>query len=218
MQYRGQQNRVGIKSPGAGMASEPGDKNDALFAMIEEGMKSLTEKLAGPSNPSELRAAVESLGSLVETLSLRAEFIARLLDNSTPARLRDSLRSSVVAMQIEPELAGRGMLSMSNDLIEKGASLIAAAQERINKEAHQAAGYALKSCGLCKGDSGTPEGSCVVCKGRGSLVVREPAAGCSHCQGNGLAVSHGKPARYSSLCAACNGTGWVTTGGGSDRE
>lgn len=186
--------------------------------MIEDGMKSLTEKLAGPSDPSELRAEVESLSSLVETLNLRAEFIARLLDDSAPARLRDSLRSSVAAMQIGPELTGREMLSMSNDLIERGASLIAAAQERINKEAHRAAGYALKVCGLCKGDSGTPEGSCVVCKGRGSLVVREPATGCSRCQGKGLAASYGKRARYSSLCAACNGTGWITAGGGSDRE
>jgi hypothetical protein len=210
MQYRGQQNTVGIESPGADMPREPGDKNDALFTMIGESMKSLTEKLAGPCSPSELRAEVESLSSLVETLNLRAEFIARLLDNSTPARLRDSLRSSVAAMQIDPEIAGREMLSMSNDLIKKGASLIATAQDRINKEAHQAAGYALKVCGLCKGDSGTPEGSCVVCKGRGSLVMREPVAGCSHCQGNGLAASHGKPARYYSLCAACNGTGWVT--------
>jgi hypothetical protein len=212
MEYRGQQNRTGLKSPRVDTPREPGNKADALFAMIEESMKSLTEKLAGPSNPAELRAEVESLSSLVETLSLRAEFIARLLDRSTPPRLRDSMRSAVEAMQIEPELAGREMLSMSNDLIKRGASLIAIAQERINKEAHQAAGYALKLCGLCKGDSGTPEGSCVVCKGRGSLVVREPAMACSRCQGNGLAVSYGKPARYASLCAACNGTGWVTTG------
>jgi hypothetical protein len=159
-----------------------------------------------------LRAEVESLSSLVETLNLRAEFIARLLDSSTPERLRDSLRSSVVAMQIEPELAGREMLSMSNDLIKRGASLISMAQERINKEAHRAAGYVIKFCGLCKGDGGTSEGSCVVCKGRGSLVVREPATGCSNCHGNGLAIAYDKPARYLSLCAACNGTGWITTG------
>jgi hypothetical protein len=194
------------------MPPETKNNKDALFDMIEESMKALTAKLAGTCSPSELRTEMESLSSLIEMLNLRAEFIARLLSQSTPPHLRESLRSSVAAMQIEPQHNGPEMLSKSNDLIRRGSSLIAAAQERINKEAHQATGYALKVCGLCKGSSGTPGGSCVVCKGRGSLVVREPAVGCSYCQGNGLATSYGKPARYSSLCAACNGTGWITTG------
>lgn len=212
MQYRGQQNTRTLTSSGVDTPRETEEKADALFHMIEERMKALTEKLAGPCPPSELRAEMESLSSLVEALSLRAEFIARLLDNNTSAGLRDSLRSTVLAMQIEPQLAGQEGLSMSNDLIKRGASLIAMAQERINKEAYRETGYALKFCGLCKGNSGTPEGSCVVCKGRGSLVVREPAMECLRCEGNGLARDKDKAARYFSLCAECNGTGWVTTG------
>ena len=211
MQYRGQHNRAAVQSPDVDRAREAVVKSDVLFAMIEDSMKSLAVKLAGPCAPSELSTEIESLNSLIETLTLRSEFISTLLDSNTPARLRNSLQSSAEAMKIEPELAAREMLLRSNDLINRGTSLIVIAQEKINKEAHQATGYALRICGLCKGDSGTPEGSCVVCKGRGSLVVREPAGGCSCCQGNGLAVSHGEPARYTSLCAACNGTGWITT-------
>ncbi|HEX8088989.1 MAG TPA: hypothetical protein VF762_09065 [Blastocatellia bacterium] len=212
MQYQERQNTGTITSPSVSTPRETKDKNDALFDMIEEGMKVLTEKLAGPCDPPELRTEMESLSSLVETLRLRAEFIARLIDDASPARLRDSLRSSVLAMRIGPQLVGEEMLSTSKDLIKRGASLIALAQERINKDAHRATGYALKTCGLCKGDSGMPEGSCVVCKGRGSLVVREPAMECSRCEGNGLARASNRATHYRSLCAECNGTGWMTIG------
>jgi hypothetical protein len=211
MQYQGQQDTRTFTSPGGDTSRMNKDNNDALFDMIEESIKVLSGKLAASCALSELRAESESLSSLVEMLSLRAEFISRLLDKSTPARLRDSLRSTVLAMQMEPKLAGQEMLSASNDLIKRGASLIVLAQEKINKEAHREAGYALKVCGLCKGGSGTPEGSCVVCKGRGSLVMREPAAECSRCEGNGLATARDRVSRYSSLCAECNGTGWITT-------
>lgn len=211
MQQREQQKTGTLTSLSISTPRETKDKNDVLFAMIEEGIKVLTEKLAGPCTPSELRTEIEALSSLVETLRLRAEFLAGLLDDSAPARLRDSLRSTVLAMQIDPRLAEQEMLSKSNDLIVRGASLIAMAQERINKDAYRESGYVLKTCGLCKGDSGMPEGSCVVCKGRGSLVVRVPAMECSRCEGNGLARASNKVARYSSLCAGCNGTGWITT-------
>lgn len=211
MRYREQRNTATLTPLSADASGETKDNNDALFDMIEESMKVLTEKLAGQSSPSELRAGMESLSNLVEALNLRAEFIAKLLDKNTSARLRDSLRSSVLAMQIEPQLAGQEMLSKSNDLIKMGASLIAMAQERINKDAHREAGYVLKFCGLCAGSSGVPEGSCVVCKGRGSLVVRDPAVECSRCEGNGRARAYDKAVRYSSLCAQCKGTGWVTS-------
>jgi hypothetical protein len=210
MQHRAQQDRERNTSSDANLPRKAEDKNDVLFDMIEESMKGLTERLAGQCTPSELRAETESLSSLLETLSLRAEFISKLFDKSTSARLRDSLRSSVISMQIEPQLTRPEMLSTSNDLIKRGASLIALAQEKINKEAHRETGYSLKTCGLCNGSSGVPEGSCVVCKGRGSLVMHEPALECPRCEGAGLARANGVAAHYISLCAQCNGTGWIT--------
>jgi hypothetical protein len=214
MQHRGQQDTGALKSKGADKPRTPKAKNDDLLDMIGESIRVLTEKLARPCAPSELQAETESLSSMLETLSLRAEFIARLLDNRTSAHLRDSLRSSVAAMHIEPQLARQEMLSMSNDLIKKGSSLIAMAQERINKEAHRATGYALKICGLCRDDSGRPDDSCVVCKGRGSLVVREPATECRLCEGKGKANgAYANAALYPNLCAECNGMGWITAPG-----
>lgn len=181
---------------------------DALIEMVEQQIEVLKNKLAGPHSLKELQSEVTTLGSLVETLNLRAEFIARVLDSNMSARQRDSMQASARAMNVGAQTFRREMLAAANELIRRAAALIAEAQERINKGAHQATGYALRACGLCKGVSDGTGDACRACNGSGSVLMRETAVKCPRCAGNGITRGTDKAVRYSNLCVECNGAGW----------
>jgi len=211
MQRPEAQKREMVKASGIAHQPNPSADGDVLFEMIEERMQVLTNILAGPHMGTELQAEAASLSSLVETLSLRVEFIAKLLNGSTSVLQREALRASMQAMHIEPSPSKEEMLARSNELIKKAAALIARAQETINKEAYRSTGYAIKICGLCKGITDTPDDPCVVCKGKGSVIMREPSIRCPRCEGNGKTRTADKAVLYSSLCVECSGTGWMIT-------
>jgi DnaJ-class molecular chaperone len=61
---------------------------------------------------------------------------------------------------------------------------------------------ATKKCGYCLGRGQTTHGLCPICKGKGSVNVREPARECGNCQGRGQTI-HG-------MCPVCKGKGSVT--------
>ena len=67
-----------------------------------------------------------------------------------------------------------------------------------------------RQCGFCGGLSRRP--SCPACRGRGEVLVAEPAKRCFRCIGTGEAVLNDRfPIKRGVfyLCSACRGTGWL---------
>lgn len=66
--------------------------------------------------------------------------------------------------------------------------------------------FAPQECAWCKGSgkrnvSPGNIASCVVCGGKGSVAIAQPAAPCSYCEGSGSRNTVSK-------CLTCAGTGW----------
>jgi DnaJ-class molecular chaperone len=61
---------------------------------------------------------------------------------------------------------------------------------------------AIKKCGYCQGRGQTIHGLCTICKGKGSIAVRDPSSECGYCQGRGMTTR--------GVCTVCHGKGWVT--------
>lgn len=189
---------------------EERDYTDALIELIEQHLKSLSEKLQRPHDLQELQVEVTELSDLLTSFRHRAEILTKLLDGATPQKEQENISAVLRAMRdksLENREAAAEVLARSNELIKKSAALITEAQEMISRRSHLFAGYTAKACGLCKGiESGA---RCAACKGKGSVLVREPATKCSRCEGNGRTKTADEAIHYSSLCVECSGTGWL---------
>ena len=67
--------------------------------------------------------------------------------------------------------------------------------------------YSSQTCAFCEGTGSRPLSvgyvvSCLVCGGKGKVLVAQPSGPCRQCEGCGRR-------NLTSACLACAGTGWV---------
>ena len=196
------------------MSSTPCSQRDlaALDELIEERLHILFEILTRPHSLEELSKEVNRLNDLLSSFSRRNELIQMLQDSFTPDRRRKQIREMLKAQRIEIAETKEEMdhlRNKSNHLIKRAVSLIAKAQRKIDKQSYKHSGYAIETCGLCKGLRSTREGLCQACRGEGSVLVRQPAQKCMRCRGNGLETNGS--GTISRVCVICFGTGWLLT-------
>lgn len=183
---------------------------DSLDELIEERLQTLFELLTKPHSLEELKAEVNTLNELLSSFSRRNELIQMLADSFTPETRRNQIREVLRAQRIslaENREEFNRLREKSNLLIRRAVSLIAKAQRVIDKQAHMYTGYAIETCGRCKGLRYMQEGHCPACKGEGTVLVRQPSQKCVRCKGTG--IESYASASASRLCAICSGTGWV---------
>jgi hypothetical protein len=181
---------------------------DALDELIESHLRTLFKLLDRPHSLEELHAEVNTLNELVSSFSRRNELIQMLVDSFTPETRRTQIREVLRAHRIRIAESKEEMALLrekSNHLIKRAMSLISKAQRIIDKQAYMHTGYAIETCGLCKGSRYKEEAYCVACKGEGTVLVRQPARKCVRCGGGGI-ETNGVSTR---VCAICAGTGWV---------
>ena len=196
---------------GQGPDCETPTDTDALIDLIVHHVKALSERILVSHTPQELQEEVNELSDLLTSFRYRAELVAKLIDSTTPKDQRNSIRAMLRAMKMQPlehREQASVLLARSNELIKRSASLISRAQEEISHTAHLFAGYTAKACGLCKGVETSRDEPCRACKGKGSVLVREPSIKCSRCDGNGKTKVTDVAVHYSALCVGCDGTGW----------
>ncbi|HWP45305.1 MAG TPA: hypothetical protein VNO14_18830 [Blastocatellia bacterium] len=185
-------------------------ETDALDELIESHLHTLFEMLTRPHSLEELRAEVNTLNELLSSFSRRNELIQMLGDNLTPEPKRNRIREVLKAQQIRISESREEISQLrerSSLLIKRAVTLISRAQRVIDKQAYKHTGYALETCGLCKGLRHTHEGPCAACKGEGTVLVRQPAHKCARCKGEGMETSSVAPT--SRICMICSGTGWI---------
>ena len=183
----------------------------ALEELVEKHVINLLEILGRPHTIDELGAEITLLSDLVHSFERRDHLIEQLLDSALTERKRSQLRETLEAQHVKVMEDNEEAIRLhrkSQLLIEKSAAILTRAQRQINKEAHNHTGYALEICGLCKSLSSRSNEPCAGCKGKGTVLVRQPAVKCSRCSGNGKTPSTDKAIYYSSVCVACSGTGW----------
>jgi DnaJ-class molecular chaperone len=68
--------------------------------------------------------------------------------------------------------------------------------------------FAPETCAWCQGRwVARPEDRCQVCRGKGAVLVAQPAAACVACAGSGRAARLETTTKL--RCAQCTGTGWT---------
>jgi hypothetical protein len=157
----------------------PGD-TDALIEQINARLNDLSRKIVEPHAIAQIQAEVDTINDLLYSLRRRTELMAKLSDGSVPEKRRKERCSVLGVHHIHAEKPRPGLVyvvSESNELIQKATALIATAQQCINQNAHLSAGYELKPCALCSGGVASAGEACPACKGRGSVLVRQPAMG-----------------------------------------
>jgi hypothetical protein len=183
----------------------------ALDGLVEQHSVNLLEILNRPHTIDELGAEIALLSDLIHAFKRKDDLIEQLLNGALPEHKRGQLRATLEAQHVRVGADNDEMLLLhkkSQLLMQKSAALLTKAQRQINKEAHNYSGYALEICGLCKGLGNRSDETCPACKGRGTVLARQPAIKCSRCSGNGTTSSRDKAIHYSSLCVGCSGTGW----------
>ena len=141
-------------------------------------LNDLSQKIAEPHAIAQIQAEVDAINDLLYSLRRRTELMAKLSDGSVPEKKRKEISSILGVHHIHAEKPRPGLVylvSESNELIQKATALIATAQQCINQNAHLLAGYELKPCALCSGGVASAGEACPACKGRGSVLVRQPA-------------------------------------------
>ena len=63
--------------------------------------------------------------------------------------------------------------------------------------------FGPETCAWCYGSGARPEGRCPVCRGKGAVMVRQPARVCPAC-----ACAGREPDSPAKACPACRGSGW----------
>jgi hypothetical protein len=183
---------------------------DALDELIENHLQTLFNMLSRPHGLEELREEVNSLNDLLASFSRRNDLIQAMLDNFTPEERRRQIREMLSAQRINVSESREEMARLrekSNLLIKKAVNLVSKAQRIIDKQAHKFTGYAIETCGMCKGLRYRGGAACHACKGEGTVLVRQPAQKCIRCRGNG--VESNVAMTGSRVCVICSGTGWI---------
>jgi len=104
---------------------------------------------------------------------------------------------------LKQEFERRGLLSVFNRLVSRISSTRDARSDSLDATVP-------RPCGFCGGVSRRP--SCPACRGRGEVLVAEPAKRCFRCIGTGEATLTDRfPIKRgaSYLCSVCRGTGWL---------
>jgi hypothetical protein len=187
---------------------------DGLAELVETRVRSLANKLSLPHTLQEIEAEVVALNDLIHAFKHKDELLEKLLDGATAEGERGQIRQTLEAMNMKVTANGEELERLhdkSHQLLERSIYLIAKAQRQINKEAHKHSGYALELCRLCKGIGGSTHNPCRPCKGRGTVLVHQPAHKCQSCYGKGKASSAKAVSHAEQLCVFCRGTGWVMT-------
>lgn len=189
--------------------NDPADVSEAISGLddlIEAHIRSLANKLSLPHTLKEIEAEVTALNDLVHAFKYKDELLEKLLDSATIEDNRRKIRETLKAVGMDLTNNRRELERLhdkSRQLLERSVYLIAKAQRQINKEAHKYSGYSLELCGLCKGLGGATNKPCQPCKGRGTVLVGQPARKCPQC-----GVKEGSA---NELCTTCRGSGWRMT-------
>jgi len=104
---------------------------------------------------------------------------------------------------LKQEFERRGQLSLFDRLMSQIGSTRDARSDSLDTTIP-------RQCGFCGGVSRRPP--CPACRGRGEVLVAEPAKRCFRCMGTGEAVLNDRfPIQRGvfQLCSACRGTGWL---------
>src|SRR5215216_4441203 len=188
-----------------------------LDDLVEAHVRSLANKLSLPHTLQEIEAEVAALNDLIHSFKHKDELLEKLLDAATAEGERGRIRQTLKAMHMKVTADGAELKrthDKSHQLLERSIFLVAKAQRQINKEAHKHSGYSLELCGLCKGLGGSTGRLCRSCKGRGTVLVNQPARKCTRCGGSGKASLAGKADPANDLCIVCGGSGWRTAANG----
>ncbi|HET9533440.1 MAG TPA: hypothetical protein VFQ92_24015 [Blastocatellia bacterium] len=156
-----------------------------------------------------MRSIVNTLNDLLSSFSRKNDLIQMLQDSFTPEERRRQIREMLRVQQISVSESREEMARLrekSNLLIKRAVNLVSRAQRMIDKQAHKFTGYAIETCGMCKGLRYREGAACFACKGEGTVLVRQPAQECIRCQGNGVETSAAMT--ISRVCVICSGTGW----------
>src|SRR5215212_3445935 len=165
---------------------------NSLDDLVETHVRSLANKLSLPHTLQEIETEVTALNDLIHAFKHKDELLEKLLDSATTEGEGDRIRQTLKAMHIRVAVNQEELERLhdkSHQLLERSVYLIAKAQRQINKEAHRHSGYALELCGLCKGLGGSTDKLCQPCKGRGTVLVHQPAYKCYRCGGKGKSAS-----------------------------
>src|SRR5215216_1857217 len=175
-----------------------------LDDLVEAHVRSLANKLSLPHTLQEIEAEVVALNDLIHAFKHKDELLEKLLDSATTEGERGQIQQTLKAMRMKVTNNGAELERLhdkSHQLLERSIYLIAKAQRQINKEAHKHSGYAIELCGLCKGLGGSTDNPCRPCKGRGTVLVHQPAHKCETCGGKGKATSANAVGHAGELCA-----------------
>jgi ABC-type transporter Mla subunit MlaD len=157
-------------------ATRVSQDTSSLDELVETHIRSLANKLSLPHTLQEIEAEVAMLNDLIHAFKHKDELLEKLLDASTAQSTRSQIRESLEALNIKVAKDGTDLALLhakSHQLLERSIYLITKAQHQINQEAHKYSGYALEACGHCKGPNNHWDTSCPICKGRGTVLVRQ---------------------------------------------
>jgi hypothetical protein len=190
------------------------DISNGLAELLEAQIRALSGKLSRAYTIEEIEAELSALNDVVYTFKRRDELLEKLLDSATPEDKREQIRETLMAerMRVAENKADLERVhAKSHQLLERSILLLVKAQRQIDKTAHKHSGYALELCGLCKGLGGAGDVPCLACKGKGSVLVHQPALKCPRCAGNGKSSATDRAVYSSERCIVCLGSGWVMT-------
>jgi predicted nucleic acid-binding Zn ribbon protein len=186
--------------------------SDSLEELIEEHLKRINEKLGQPHSLAEIADSVSQLNDLLASYKKRSELLNSLVDVKTPISKKESIRRMLEAQHVRVAANHEECMRLalrSQQIIARSTQLVVRIRRQVDLEAHRNSGYLLETCGLCEGVGGTTDQLCPACKGKGNVLVHQPALQCPRCSGSG------KPektrAYLSNVCTVCRGSGWVMT-------
>jgi hypothetical protein len=160
------------------MASGPLELEEtrSLDELIEDHLRVLFGKLAGPHTLDDIDAELATLNDLVYSFKRKDELLEKLIDETTPDEKRSQIRKTLLANRIkvaENKSELEQLHAKSHQLLERSMLLIIKAQWQIHKEAFKKSGYELETCNNCEGAGRDVKGRCPHCKGSGNILKRQ---------------------------------------------